>query len=192
MILEKYNVNDNFLDYSCGWGARLISSLKHNINYYGIDPNNLLCDKLNELAKDWKDIIKGNKSIVDIKCQGSEIFIPEWENTIGVAFSSPPYYNLEDYKIGNQSYREGVTYEEWKENYLKPTFINIKKYLIDNGYFCINIKDLEKFPLVNDTKQIALDCGFKYYGEELLKQNKRQKSVGGLHNGDEGIMIFTK
>ena len=31
-ILELYNVNDNYYDFSCGWGVRLMSAFKHNIN----------------------------------------------------------------------------------------------------------------------------------------------------------------
>lgn len=192
MILEKYNVNNKFYDYSCGWGARLISSLKHNIDYYGTDPNYLLCEKLNELQRDWKDTIKGNKSSIDIRAIGSESFVPEWQNTMGLAFSSPPYFDLEDYKIGKQSYTPGISYESWKNNYLLPTFENIYKYLIENGYFCLNIKDIEQYSLVNDSKTLAEKCGFKLYNTEILKQNKRQKSVGGLHNGDEIILIFKK
>ena len=45
------------------------------------------------------------------------------------------YYNLEDYQIGEQSYKEGLSYENWKLNYLQPTFQNIYKYLIPGGYF---------------------------------------------------------
>jgi len=99
-ILKKYNINNNWLDFSCGWGARLTAALKHKVNYYGIDPNDKLVEKLNELVTDWRNNI-GNNSIVDIRMQGSESFIPEWEGKMGLAFSSPPYFDLEDYKIGN-------------------------------------------------------------------------------------------
>ena len=111
-ILEKYNINNNFYDFSCGWGIRLMSALKHNINYFGTDPNIELCKKLDELATDWLENIKSN-SEVTIYPHGSEVFVPEWEDIIGLAFSSPPYFSLEDYKIGNQSYRPGMKYEEW-------------------------------------------------------------------------------
>ena len=36
---------------------------------------------------------------------------------------------------------QDTSYEDWQELYLRPTFRNIKEYLIDDGYFMINIKD---------------------------------------------------
>ena len=192
-ILEKYNVNNNWYDFSCGWGARLTGALKNNVNYYGTDPNYLLTKKLECLAKDYKETLK-KETKVDIRTQGSEIFIPEWENKIGLAFSSPPYFDLEDYKIGNQSYKQGTSYQEWKDNYLEPTINNIYKYLINDGLFLINIKNIKNFNLVEDTIKISEKIGFKYCHSIPLnlckKSNIKEKS--GFSGIDEEIYVFCK
>jgi len=190
-ILSQYSINDNYYDFSCGWGSRLLGALSLQKNYYGTDPNYLLVDKLNELTNDYKDAIPTNNSLVDIRAQGSEIFIPEWENKMGIAFSSPPYYNLEDYQIGDQSYKSGVSYESWKANYLQPTLQNIYKYLIDGGYFCINIKNFNQYHLIEDTKNMALITGFNFITIELLTNNSRNIPLGEVNNS-EGIFIFQK
>lgn len=190
-ILEIYNVNGNYYDFSCGWGARLCSSLKNHVNYYGTDPNYLLTERLNNLAKDYKQTTQNNTN-TDIRTQGSEIFIPEWENKIGVAFSSPPYFYLEDYKIGNQSYKQGTSYEEWKNNYLEPTFNNIYKYLIKNGFFIININNFLDYNLVEDTIKTAEKVGFTFYKYHTLKNIKRTNSKGGFNDNSEKIMVFIK
>jgi len=189
-ILETYNINNNYYDFSCGWGIRLLSAMKNKVNYYGTDPNYLLIERLNCLTADYKQI-NNTKTIVDIRCLGSEIFIPEWTNTIGVAFSSPPYFNLEDYKIGNQSYKEGTEYKDWLNNYLKPTLQNIMNYLVVDGYFLINIKDYNNIPLCKDTKIIAEQIGFNYIESIPLKNMKRPALKNGL-NADEDIMVFKK
>lgn len=201
-ILEKYNVNNVWYDFSCGWGARLTGALKHNVDYLGTDPNYLLVPRLNQLAKDYFDTLSPgtdsglffeevHHSVVDIRCQGSEHFVPEWENRVGLAFSSPPYFSLEDYKIGDQSYKEGTTYEDWKSGYLTGTFKNIHRYLIDDGYFLLNINDFDEYPLVADSIAIAEQVGFKYQGKEYLKNNNRCKQ-GGFMDSGEGILVFTK
>ena len=123
-ILELYNVNNNYYDFSCGWGARMLGSLSCGINYYGTDPNYMLTKRLKLIEIAYKQA-NNVDTIVDIKTQGSEIFIPEWENKIGVAFSSPPYFDFEDYKVGNQSINYG-NYDKWKELYFVPTIENIK------------------------------------------------------------------
>ena len=42
LLLSKYNVNNNYYDYSCGWGVRLLSAMRNNVNYFGTDPNHEL------------------------------------------------------------------------------------------------------------------------------------------------------
>ena len=190
-ILKEYNVNNNYYDFSCGWGGRICGALKNHVNYFGTDPNYLLTERLNQLAIDYKNTTN-NATNVDIRTQGSEILVPEWKNKIGVAFSSPPYFYLEDYKIGNQSYTEGTTYEEWKNNYLKPTFLNIKEYLVDNGYFILNINNFLEYKLVEDSIEIAKEIGFNLVKEHILSNIKRTNSKGGFNDNSERILVFMK
>lgn len=190
-ILERYNINDNWYDFSCGWGARLTGALKNKVNYYGTDPNYLLTERLQSLANDYRQTLEQN-SVVDIRTQGSEKYIPEWENKMGLAFSSPPYFYLEDYKIGDQSFKEGTSYDDWKNGYLKQTFINIYMYLIQEGYFILNINNFKDFDLVGDSIKIAESVGFKYIGHHTLNNIKRSKSTGGFNDNNEQILIFIK
>lgn len=189
-IMSNYNVNNSVYDFSCGWGSRLLGALKYNINYYGTDPNYKLCERLLELTANYKQIIKRD-NIVDIRSIGSEIFIPEWENTMGLCFSSPPYFSLEDYKYGKQSWNPNVSYEQWLNNYLYPTLNNTIKYLINGGILAINIKDTN-VPIATDTNKY-LESRLKYLDTIPLKNIKRLKSTGGLTDTtDEGIYIYKK
>lgn len=192
MILAKYNVNNYWYDFSCGWGDRLLGALKNKCNYLGTDPNYLLCGRLKQMARDYKKANNLNRGIIDIKPQGSEIFVQEWENKVGLAFSSPPYFCLEDYKIGNQSYKEGISYEKWKENYLRKTVQNIKRYLVENGYFLININNFLKYDLVGDTIEIAKEEGFLLEDTIRLENIKRVNSNGGFNDNSEKILVFIK
>lgn len=198
-ILEKYNVNNNWYDYSCGWGGRLAGALKNKVNYYGTDPNYLLCDKLFEFANDYKTTqMQGSKpTATHIKCQGSQKFVPEWENKMVLAFSSPPYFLLEDYRVGDQSYKTGETsYQQWIDDYLYPTFKNIYRYLIEDGFFIVNIKDFDKYSLEADTVKTADKAGFYLYGKETLSNIHRV--IGGadgekqIIDNDENIYVFAK
>lgn len=189
-ILKRYNVNGKYYDFSCGWGVRLLSAMRNNVEYYGTDPNHLLVDRLKQLAIDY-DTTNSTSSKYDIRCQGSEVFVQEWENTIGLAFSSPPYYNLEDYKIGNQSYKPGTSYNDWLTNYLTPTLSNIKKYLVDDGVLLINIKDFLTYKLCADTKAIAEKLGY-YYIESIELDNITRPSAKVDLDTNEDIMVFAK
>ena len=199
-ILKKYNINNNYYDFSCGWASRMLSAMHNGINYFGVDPNYELVDCLKKIHSDYNRTNNTN-SFIDIRCQGSEEFIPEFENKIGLAFSSPPYYCLEDYVIGNQSYKQGVSYEQWLQNYMHPTISNIHKYLIDDGYFIINVKNFDKYKLEEDVLRIAKENNFYLHEIETLKNLKRchgdvksargEKSVT-FNDNSEKIFVFKK
>ena len=189
-IYQLYNTNGIVYDFSCGWGARLTSALSCKLTYYGTDPNYLLCNKLKELSKDWKEATLYQPNI-DIRAQGSEIFVPEWKEKVGLAFSSPPYFSLEDYKIGKQSWKNGISYQEWLESYMYPTLDNCIKYLIKDGYLAINIKDTE-VPIATDINKYLKER-LSFIEAVTLKNIKRLKSTGELTDStDELIYIYKK
>ena len=191
-ILQKYNINNNYYDPSCGWGARLFSSMKNNVNYYGTDPNYLLIEKLQEFANDFESQAGFFFPKVSLRCSGSEVLQEDLINKIGVVFTSPPYFLLEDYKIGNQSANQNTNYDDWLENYLRPTFKNIYKYLVKDGNCLINIADYKKFTLVDDTIRIAEECGFKLVATENLSLVNRPTLDKIGIDKKEGILVFKR
>lgn len=190
-ILQQYNINDVYYDYSCGWGVRMLSAMKNKIKYLGTDPNYILVDRLKELHSMY-DNENNTVTEIDIRSHGSEIFVPEWEGKVGVIFSSPPYFGLEDYKIGNQSYQEGMSYEDWLEGYLRPTIRNSIRYLCEEGHFLINIKDYNKFPLVSDTIRICKEEGLELITSHTLNNITRHNSLGEKVDNNEDILVFKK
>ena len=203
-LLDRYtSPGDNYYDFSCGWGVRLLSSMIHHLHYFGTDPNNALVDKLNELSNDYTTCT-GEGVSTDIRAIGSEVFIPEWAGKMDFVFSSPPYFALEIYKSENQSYKEGMSYQEWLDSWMKPTIENIYKYLKNDGVFAINIKDIfyDKawWPLENDTVELIQSLGFELIDIHTLKNIKRtfgsvhwEKHTTGINEkADEHIFVFKK
>lgn len=209
-IIKKYNVNGNYYDYSCGWGTRLLGSLQNNINYFGTDPNDELVPMLSSLYNDFTCINPDNTSTCDIRCHGSQRFVGEWKGKMGLCFSSPPYFSLEDYGIGDeQSYKRGMTYQEWRDGYIPQTVKNCYDYLIPGGYFIFNVKSFkdyktkEIYPLEQDFFSEALKFGFHHVETESMVNTKRchgaarggQYSDGGkimFSDNDERMHVFQK
>lgn len=193
-ILEKYNTNGNYYDFSCGWGVRMLSSFKNNINYYGTDPNFVLVERLNQMSKDYQTV-NNVKRVSDIRCQGSELFVKEWEGKMGLVFSSPPYYCLEDYKIGEQSIKDR-TYEQWLDEYIGETVKNCLLYLEKGGYFLVNVKNFSQgskvYNIYDDIFSLVKKINeFMYIGTEKLINKKRPSSKENLDT-NENIMVFQK
>lgn len=194
----------NYLDFSCGWGVRLLAALRNRANYYGIDPNDELVPRLRQMAAMYNDVNLGDTE-TDIRCQGSETLVEEWVGKMDFAFTSPPYFNLEDYRIGEkQSYKDGVTtYESWVKDYVRPTIENCFKYLKPGGVFGYNIKNnfnYIKHDMEKDWLDISQETGFVLTGTMTLENitrvsgHARAGSANSMmkHDNDEPIMIFKK
>ena len=113
-------------DYSAGYGGRLlgITTSKMKYSYVGIDPNTETVANLNYLNSLIDQAVSNPGTIVQ---SVSEEYRPE---NIDLAFSSPPYFNLEKYcDEPTQCMVRYTTLDEWFEGYVAPTMKNIHQGL---------------------------------------------------------------
>lgn len=197
--------NANIYDYSCGFGARMLGAIgsKFNYHYFGTDPNERLCVQLNKMGE-WFFNNCDKKSTFKVYCQGSEEFIPELEHKIDLAFSSPPYFDLEVYTDDDRQcenkYKDN--YSLWVELYVKPTVQNIKRYLKEDGVFALNIKNgtyggYEH--LLDDWTKCAEEEGFEIVDELTMHHQSARIALSNwckqtygfeLKAGTEPVRVF--
>ena len=151
----------NFHDMSCGFGMREACALLYSCSYFGTDPNRDLHSGYREmgafLKKHFPYVAKGE---IDVRCQGSETFIPEWEGRMDISMSSPPYFNIERYSDdGCASTRNLKNYPKWISEYAVPSIRNCIRYLKPNGWLCINIKNDLNRKMYDDFRDIMKDEG---------------------------------
>ena len=193
--------NLNILDTSCGFGSRMSSVLLSGHNYYGLDPNLNLQQKLFECARFYYDngFINEKQNCILYEI-GSENLIEEFLNIMDVSFTSPPYFNLEKYSNDNsQSTNNYDNYNNWVKNFVNPTVENIYKYLKVGGYAMINIKNINKKETCYDDfyKKFSSIEGFEYVETFDLKISKKQYGLQyGNTKGEiknfEPVMSFRK
>lgn len=145
-VYEKYsNVGDVVYDFSAGFGARLLGA--RNRKYIGVDP--LTAGEIGEI----RDCFGLSGEIYD---EISENFCLN-KNSIDLAFSSPPYFNQEEYsRDDRQAYNKGEDY--FYNVYWKKTLANIYHMLKDEKFFILNVKNRpqmvemakEKFGLMDE------------------------------------------
>jgi hypothetical protein len=120
------------LDFTCGWGGRLVGACALNIpNYIGIDINTNLLNPYLEMKSFFKNISETN---VDIFFE-SAVDFDYSKITYDMVLTSPPYYFLEKYS-NNENYNSK---NEMKNKFYIPVFSNTYKYLQQGGYYCLNI-----------------------------------------------------
>lgn len=161
------------LDFTCGWGGRLVGACALNIpNYIGIDINTNLINPYLEMKSFFNNISETN---IDIFFENAVDFD---YSTIkyDMVLTSPPYYFLEKYS-NNKTYNNSKN--EMKNNFYIPVISNTYKYLQSGGHYCLNIN-----------KEIYEDICVGLLGVATdiipLKKSKRQ------NNYEEYIYVWYK
>jgi hypothetical protein len=186
----------NVYDYSAGYGGRLlgITTSKMVFNYTGIDPNTETVGHLKYLNKLIHEAVGNSGQIIQ---SVSEEYEPE---DIDLAFSSPPYFNLEKYcDESTQCMNRYTTLDEWFDGYVVPTMKNVHAGLNIDGLFATNIADYKgiggEFFVVDKWIKTAESLGFKYCKTIKMMLNTRP-GVGNFRNEGrekfEGIYVFSK
>jgi hypothetical protein len=184
-------------DYSAGYGGRLlgISSSRMNYNYVGIDPNTETFENLQYLSSLISEAYGRTSTL---HCDVSENFQPK---DIDLAFSSPPYFNLEKYcDEPTQCMVRCSTVDEWFELYVVPTMQRIHQGLNSDGVFATNIADYkitntQKYQVVDRWISTAEQMGFQYQTTIKMMLNTRPGVGNDKKQGREkweGIYVFTK
>lgn len=185
-------------DYSAGYGGRLlgITTSKMRYNYTGIDPNTETVEYLHYLNDLIYDTV-GNRGTI-IKTV-SETHKPD--GLVDLAFSSPPYFNLEKYSDEpTQCMNQFKTLDDWFDGYVAPTMKNIISSLEDDGIFATNIADYKigsnkEFKVVDRWIATAEKLGFEYRTTIKMMLNTRPGVGNDKTSGREkfeGVYVFRK
>ena len=171
-IYAKYKPK-GVLDFTCGWGGRLVGACALNIpNYIGIDVNTNLLNSYLEMKSFFNNISETN---VDIFFENAANFDYS-KIKYDMVLTSPPYYFLEKYS-NNEAYNNSK--KEMKDKFYIPVFSNTYKYLQEGGHYCLNIN-----------KEIYEDICVGLLGVATdiipLKKSKRQ------NNYEEFIYVWYK
>ena len=208
-------------DSSSGWGGRILGAMssRKKIHYVGTDPNP--DNYLPELGKSRYEYVADfyNKNCIDnhsdklqsffdVETQsntyelfqdGSELIqnnsdFQKYEGKLDFSFTSPPYFNREQYSQDEtQSFKAYKEYEDWRDNFLKPTLTTIYEYLKNDRYIVWNIADIKigestYYPLEQDSIDILKELGCEYKGKLKMLMTR----MVGLDPSKSGIKNAVK
>lgn len=162
------------LDFTCGWGGRLIGACALNIPHYiGIDMNINLENSYKKMCAFLKENELTNTQI-DLHFLNALDF-DYTKIEYDMVLTSPPYYFLEKYSC-NTVYDSKT---EMKDHFYKPIFKKTYDGLKKGGTYCLNVN--------NDIyTNICLELFGKATYEIPLKKSKRQNDYS------ESIYIWIK
>ena len=163
-IYVKYNPV-TVLDFTCGWGGRLVGACALNVpNYIGIDINSNLKTAYSEMIQFLSIHSQTNAQVLIEDAVLFDYSRIEYD----MVLTSPPYYFLEKYS-NNSCY--GNSKEEMNKYFYIPLFSNTFKHLKSGGHYCLNINKE-----IYDNVCVPT-LGFAQETIEL-KKSKRQNDYG--------------
>ena len=181
----------NIYDPSSGWGGRILGAMSSHrkIHYIGTDPNTdnfidelgitryeYVADFFNNKCLETNSFWEEDKNTYHVFQEGSEHIgnhkdFQQYKGKLDLIFTSPPYFDREQYSSDEtQSFKSYPQYDDWRDNFLKPTLENCFHSLKDDRYILWNIADIKigknKFyPLEQDSIDILTNLGMEYKGK---------------------------
>ena len=138
----------NILDFSAGWGDRLAGFYASETGeyYLGIDPrkeNHSIYKEQAEFYSKHLGFFEHEKKS-DFICEPAEdVDLSKYENFFDIAFTSPPYFNVERYSYDDtQSWVRYKDIDDWNELFLHKALRNIWETIKSGGYLLVNISDV--------------------------------------------------
>jgi len=208
-------------DSSSGWGGRILGAMssRKKIHYVGTDPNpdnfldELGISRYEYVAKfynekcvdDFSDSltkffnVEKQGNTYELFQDGSELIsnnpkFQKYKGKLDISFTSPPYFNREQYSQDEkQSFKAYGEYEDWRDNFLKPTLTTIYEYLKNDRYILWNIADIKigentYYPLEQDSIDILNELGCEYKGKLKMLMTRMvglDPSKSGIKNAVE-------
>jgi len=156
-IYERYSQDgDTVLDFSAGYGGRMLGCLPLDRTYLGIDPCREQIIGLRRMSAKLSKLVRVRaRTVIHQVC--AEDFLTEQKvRSAALVFSSPPYFNMERYsKSRSQSYIRFPTYEKWRDGFMTPVVQHSRRILKKGGYFVVNVANINGYKLSDDMLRIA-------------------------------------
>jgi DNA modification methylase len=134
------------LDFSSGWGDRLLAAMAYNVErYLGYDPNPNLQNGYQEMINMFLSSEKKYEIITEA-FETSELR----EEKFDLVFTSPPYFDFETYIRSDnilsitQSIMNYPKFTDWMIYFLFRSLYKCWHYLIPNGNMIIHLSDVYK------------------------------------------------
>jgi SAM-dependent methyltransferase len=194
-VMAKYSEGGPIVDFSAGYGGRLLGALALNRSYIGIEPNKA---QIAGCLRMTKALSRFHFSLPEIQLMNgvAEEELSHFPNDFAeLVFSSPPYFNWERYSESrNQSFKRFPGFEEWRTRFLEPVIAESYRILKNQGHLVLNVTNGNRLPSATHVKAAARSVGFRF----LTVHKMVLRKVPYLHprNGKivktELLLVFRK
>jgi len=117
------------LDFSSGWGGRLLSAMSMGIPYIGIDVN----DKLESTYRKMIETLEPDANVILEFKAAEKVDYSKYKYDL--VFTSPPYFMIERY----EKMPKYKSKQDFLDTFFIPVIESVWKYLLPDGNMVLNI-----------------------------------------------------
>jgi hypothetical protein len=123
----------SILDFTMGWGGRLVGACALNVPHYiGVDSNTNLREPYRKMVTFLKPHTNTEITLIFNDALSVNYATLDYD----MVLTSPPYFNIEQY--ANQPNR---TKDAWINDFYGPLFMKTFDGMKSGGYYCLNIPE---------------------------------------------------
>jgi SAM-dependent methyltransferase len=164
-VITKYSPeHGRVVDFSAGYGGRLLGALAAGRSYVGIEPNR---DQVSGFRRMVRALASARFSLPKMTilqgCAERELLKIQAASA-DLVFSSPPFFNWEHYSHSRtQSFKRYPEYDLWESRFLWPAVAESFRVLKPAGYLVLNASNGNRLPSARHVKELAGRAGFKLH-----------------------------
>lgn len=191
-LYQKYCFNGKVLDYSSGFGSRLLAARSLGLEYVGYEPSEKTYNNLLKFNKFLSNYCKGKSLLYNSSFEDSDIF----KKYFSFAFSSPPYFDYENYgEEKSQSINKYPVYSEWLKYYWEYTVDKCLDSLLYDGRFayCLSIdlcQDMmKKADEVCEKRGFYIETFFRAPFKDVFNRKDRFEIIVVYSKNNKGLKL---
>lgn len=147
------------LDFSAGWGDRLLAAIAADADYTGYDPNEMLVDGHQGIIQMFGSADRHRVRVAPFETAEVEA------NHYDLVFTSPPFFKVETYiRAATQSIERYPEFELWLDGFLKLSLTKCYQALVPGGRLALHLADDQEHDIMTPTITHLLSLGFVFDG----------------------------
>jgi DNA modification methylase len=185
---------DSVLDFCAGFGGRLLAALSLDRKYIGVEPSRKTLRGLERMSRRLSSLSLSRGSARLLEGRAEKILPRLPSSSVTLVLTSPPYFDREQYgRDGRRDFPQYVSYELWRDNFLRVTLEESARLLKRGGSLVLNVADTSEHHIVHDTRRLAARHFSlrQVYRMRIPVRSFQRRQLGRLYR-HEPVMVFER
>ena len=171
MIYKNHCVSgSSVFDPFLGWGGRTLGGVIAGVGrFVGCDLQPNVVDGCQKIASDFATASNTKTEFHNVD---SLEFLKNSNEKFGLIFTSPPYFNTENYNVKSDSMGEN-----WLKLFVFPLTEQFRKHLTDDGCVALHLKDITGAPAYTAYYSAMICAGFEEVKKYTYKSGSSSQKI---------------